>query len=184
MSENKLFILVESEYDTLFFKKIILESLEQSYDEIELFEYARIPPKITENIIKSRVEMNFNYFFLIDLDSSSCFPEKRNFISSDIPILSNEKIIVVIKEIESWMIAGIIKEILYDFGSKKEIVKSLGIHKRSFCSNDFYAKDFDKLIPRLTSKKLFVMNLLDFYDIRMAKERNSSFKYFFEKFSS
>ena len=82
------------------------------------------------------------------------------------------------------MIAGIIKEILYDFGSKKEIVKSLGIHKRSFCSNDFYAKDFDKLIPRLTSKKLFVMNLLDFYDIRMAKERNSSFKYFFEKFSS
>ena len=184
MSENKLFILVESEYDTLFFKKIIQESLEQSYNEIEFFEYARIPLKITENIIKSRVEMNFNYFFLTDLDTSSCFPEKKDFISRYIPILNNEKIIVVIKEIESWMIAGIVKEVLYDLGSKKEIVTSLGIHKRRFCSNDFYANDFDKIVPRLMSKKLFVMNLLDLYDIRKAKERNNSFRYFFEKFFS
>ena len=184
MSENKLLILVEWEYDTLFFNKIILEYLEQSYDKIEFFEYARIPDKITENIIKSKVEMNFNYIYLKDLDASSCFPEKKDFIITSIPTLNNEKIVVVIKEIESWMIAGIVKEILYDLGSKKEIVTSLGIHKRRFCSNDFYANDFDKLVPRLMSKKLFVMNLLDFYDIRMAKERNNSFKYFFEKFLS
>lgn len=184
MSEKKLFILVEDEYDSLFFKKIILESLEQLYSEIEFFEYARVPPEITENIIKSKVEMNFNYLFLTDLDFDSCYPEKKRFIISRIPILRNEKILVVIKEMESWMIAGIIKDILYDLDSKKDIVKSLGIHKRSFCSNDFTKEDFNKLVPRYSSKRLFVMNLFDFYDIKIAMERNSSFKYFYEKYLS
>lgn len=183
MSERKLFILVESEYDTIFLEKIILDYLKQSYKEIEFFEYARIPPETIVNVLKSKIEMNFNYFFLVDLDANICFPEKKDFIRRSIPILHIEKIIVVIKEMESWIIAGIVKEVLYDLGSKREIVTSLGIHKRSFCSDEFYDKDFMKLIPKkLRSKRLFVMDLLEFYDINLAKRRNLSFEYFFDNF--
>lgn len=182
MTSKKLLILLESDYDQIFFEKILLNFFEKKFDETQLVLYARIHPKTIEKIIKAYLDLGFDFIIFCDLDNANCYPSKKEEIEARFNLGEKEKILIVIKEIESWILAGVIKEVLYDVGTNKRIVTKMGVHKKGFTTDCVYSKDFDKLKPRGMSKRLFVLRILAFFNIKKAKQRNTSFLYFFNKY--
>ena len=83
-----------------------------------------------------------------------------------------DKIIVVIKEIESWYLAGL----------DNEVCRQLKIN--NFADTDNVTKEkFNALIPKkFTSRIDFMLEILKNFSIEIAKQKNNSFRYFVEKY--
>ena len=85
--------------------------------------------------------------------------------------VDEDRIIVVIKEIESWYCAGL----------RDEDLKKFKIYSSK--TTDTITKDqFNKLIPKVfTSRIDFMLETLKWFSIEIAKQKNKSFSYFIEK---
>ena len=82
------------------------------------------------------------------------------------------KIIVVVKEIESWYLAGL----------DNKVCKQLKI--KNFPNTEKVTKEeFNSLIPKkFTSRIDFMLEILKNFSIEIAKKKNTSFRYFVEKY--
>lgn len=82
--------------------------------------------------------------------------------------ISVDRIIVVVKEIESWYIAGL------DNGACKE----LGLH--SFTSADNITKEkFNDMMPKKFDSRIdFMVEILKRFSVETAVRKNKSFDYF------
>ena len=88
------------------------------------------------------------------------------------PNIDKSKIIVVIKEIESWYLAGL----------DNKVCRQLKIN--NFADTDNVTKEkFNALIPKkFTSRIDFMSEILKYFSIEIAKQKNNSFQYFVEKY--
>ena len=115
--------------------------------------------------------MNDEYIYVRDINDSPCVSYKKQKIQDELRNIDKNRIIVVIREIESWYLAGL------DVSSKKFGVRSFNITntvtKEQF--NDMFSKKFASRID-------FMIEILKCFSIEKAKERNKSFKYFIEKY--
>ena len=95
-----------------------------------------------------------------------------NYESSSYENIDNDKMIVVIKEIESWYLAGL----------DNEVCRQLKIN--NFADTDNVTKEkFNALIPKkFTSRIDFMSEILKYFSIEIAKQKNNSFQYFVEKY--
>jgi len=172
MAYRQLLVLVEGNDDEKFFKTVVKPKLSTRYDFIRTWKYSPQPPKKTRNFLISIEAMSSEYFFLSDINNSPCITEKKEGIVTrywDKIDIGN--VIVVIREIESWYLAGL------DDKSCKE----LGI--KSVKKTDKVTKErFDSLIPRKFDSRIdFMVEILKRFSVEIAKQKNSSFDYFMTK---
>ena len=112
------------------------------------------------------------YYFVKDINSTPCISIKRDEVHKESKKrIEIEKIIVVIKEIESWYVAGL----------DEKVCNELGIHYLPH-TNTLTKEEFNLLIPRdFDSRTDFMIELLKSFSIEIAKTKNTSFKYFCSK---
>jgi hypothetical protein len=172
MNYKLLFFLVEGDDDERFFQKIIKPKFEEKYNTV-IWKYAQEKNTKVDNFLKSIKAMGAKYIFVVDINSAPCVTSKKQEIQNKFKNIDIDRIIVVIKEIEGWYLAGL------DAKSSKELnIRSYettdDISKEQF--NDLMSKKFD-------SRTDFMAEILKRYSIETAKQKNKSFKYFIEKYN-
>lgn len=170
---SRIFILIEGNDDERFFNRIIKPKLEKNYMLVTFYKYSEIPKKKKKinNLLSSIKSMRANYIFVTDLNATPCITAKKEAKLIKCGNIDKNKIIVVIKEIESWYLAGL----------DVEDSKKLGIPFYSDTSN-LDKEQFNRLIPKkFDSITNFKLEILNYFQTRIAKQKNKSFEYFLNK---
>jgi len=102
-----LYIFVEGDRDEDFFERIVKPRLVDRYNKIIIIKYAQKRIEYINSYIRSILSMNANYIFIADIDNSPCKTAKKEELKRRFPNLEQNKIIIVVKEIESWYLAGL-----------------------------------------------------------------------------
>ena len=171
---KRLFVLVEGDDDERFFTKVLSPIFEQRYDRVEQpIRYAQMTKKAVVNFIKSIKSMQADYIFFADINSAPCVGSKKQKLSKMYKHLDRDRIIIVIREIESWYLAGL----------DEKACQELKIKSKKHCINtdDLTKEQFYGLNPT-KSDKMFLLEVLNRFSIEMAKNQNKSFKYFTNKY--
>ena len=173
MGYRRLFIWVEGADDERFFEKIIVPKLCKKYDFILTRPYATLKKEKRDNFLKSIKAMGADYIYVIDINNSPCVTTKKQEIQNKLRNIDEERIIVVIKEIESWYLAGL-------GNTEAEKFKI-----RTFSETDTITKEqFNGLIPRIFDSRIdFLLEILKIFSIEIAKQKNRSFRYCIEKYN-
>lgn len=171
MNYKQLFFLVEGDDDERFFQRIIKPKFEQKHYTVIAWKYAQVNNMKVESFIKSIKAMGADYIYVADINRALCITAKKQKIKDRVRNIDEDRIIVVIKEIESWYLAG-----LDETSSKK-----LGVGP--FSTTDSITKErFNDLIPKKFRSKIdFVLEILQHFSIEIANQKNISFRHFFEK---
>lgn len=173
MEHTKLYLFLEGNDDERFFNKILIKNLEEFYTKVEILKYAEMKlsdmRKYARTIINKE---NWDYICVCDIDTTECYPEKKRSIRSKNNLIEENKIAVVIKEIESWYLAGIDCDYLRSIKA--------GLIDRN--CNEITKEIFDNLIPKKMPRSVFMNKILENYDINLAKRNNSTFLYFLRTF--
>ena len=171
-----LYIFVEGDRDEDFFERIVKPRLVDRYNKIIIIKYAQKRIEYINSYIRSILSMNANYIFIADIDNSPCKTAKKEELKKRFPNLEKDKIIIVVKEIESWYLAGL----------DEKACKKLGI--RCFDNTDSITKeDFKHIYSNSIHSKRpeidFYLNIIKNYNINIAKRKNRTFGHFCSKFS-
>lgn len=116
--------------------------------------------------------MQAKYIYVADLNNSPCVSKRKSQLKTIIPIIDMERIVVVVPEIEAWYIAGL------------DTYRIRQLRLRRLNSTENVTKEhFDQLIPTLFDLRIdFMQEILKYFSIETAKQRNKSFAYFANKF--
>jgi hypothetical protein len=177
MDYKSLYVFVEGTTDERFFERIIKPKFEEKYEYIYIYRYAESKNEKTEKFIESIESRNksakdVDYIFVSDIDQAPCVTRKKQELLNKFPKLNKDKIVIVIKEIESWYLAGL----------DTKACKKLKIKPFNY-TNDIDKEEFNKYIPKKFRSIDFMINILDYFSIETAKQKNNSFKYFANKYS-
>ncbi|PWI49497.1 hypothetical protein CEE45_01515 [Candidatus Heimdallarchaeota archaeon B3_Heim] len=172
MQNEKLFIFLEGNDDERFFNIILRPILTEKFDSIEIIKYSQLRKKFIKKFLKSIDELSSHYIFLSDIDVNPCFPKKKEALKKIYECIVEDRISVVIMEIESWYLAGL------DPQSSKDLdIPNYG-ETNSLCK-----EHFNEIIPsKFDSRIDFMVEILKRYAIEIAKRKNSSFRYFMNKY--
>ncbi len=169
---KRLFIWVEGDDDERFFNKILMPYLKTRYDLIDIVKYAQTKRDKINNFIKSIKDMGADYIYARDINNARCITDKKQHIKDDLTNTDVKNIVIVVKEIESWYLAG-----LSDRSCKK-----LGVRFNQATDN-IAKEDFNRLVPKKFDRSDFMMEILKCFCFETAKKRNKSFNYFSQKYS-
>ena len=169
MAYTLLFILIEGDDDESFFESVVEPFLQERYSAIKFWQYAEENKKRKVNFIKSINSMKANYICIGDIDEVLCVTSKKERIMDDFDEkITKNKIIIVIKEIESWYLAGL----------DEKVSKELGIRKKIETTDNIIKEHFNQLIPKKMPRSVFMRKILENYDVEVAEGKNRSFEYF------
>ena len=172
MNPRRLFIFVEGSDDQRFFSRIIVPLLEGEYASVELITYASMKSVKVCRFVRSVTAMDHDFILCADIDQERNVKAKKAVLKSRFCVLSDDRIVVIIQEIESWYLAGL------DDRSQRRL--SL----RSYRNTNHITKEiFNRMIPRsYTSRIALMADILDLFSFEAALEKNRSFRYFFTHF--
>lgn len=171
MVYRRLFIWVEGPNDERFFERIIKPKLREKYDLVQVVTYKNMKKEKVVNFFKSIKSMNADYIYTTDINTAPCITAKKQEIRNELKNIGNDKISVVIKEIESWYLAG-----LNDIDAEKFKIPPFKT------TDDITKERFDNLIPKnLDSRLNFMLEILENFSVEKARQKNKSFEYFIEK---
>lgn len=171
MAYKVLYILVEGEDDKRFFEKVVKPTFEGKYDSVAVWKYAQEKNKKVSSFLRSIKGMNANYIYISDINLAPCVTAKKQDVQTKFKDIDRDRIIVVIKEIESWYLAG-----LDDTCCRKLGIPPYGT------TNSTTKEQFDDLIPKKFDSRIdFMQEILKCFDMETGKQKNASFKYFLEK---
>ena len=166
--------LVEGNDDARFIEKIIKPILlrKDKYFIKNIFQYSTLSPESRKKLINSIKELQQDYVCLHDFDLGPCITQKKERIKEQFKLNIDEECLIIIKiEIESWYLAGITQRI------------STKLKIPYFPNTDNITKKrFIQITPTGKPKVVFMSELLNVYDSRVACQQNSSFNYFFQKY--
>lgn len=171
MSNKNLFILLEGDDDERFFENVVTPLLRERYYPIKLVQYQRRGRKKIIDFLKAIEAMKAEYIFVRDLNGAPCITFKKNKIKSKCEVIKEDKIIIVVKKIEGWYLAGL----------NERALKSLRIRKKIGTTNEVDKEEFNHITPKNLSEIEFKLKILRIYDVEIAKVRNKSFEYFLNK---
>jgi hypothetical protein len=170
---KEFYFMIEGDDDERFVNRIVRPVLESNYDYIGFYQYAQRPKKDIERFIRSLLSKQADFLCLADINSLPCVTAKKQHIKEHkIGAVDDNRIIVIKMEIESWYLAGL----------NEKCCKGLRI---PICAttDTIDKKKFGQLL--LGSKLGYTINcmieMLNNYDLNMAKSKNNTFKYFYNK---
>lgn len=166
MSYSRLYLLVEGDDDERFVERVITPRLRFRYDHIQTWQYAKKKPEKVESFLRSIDAMGADYYLLADIDTYACLPLKRAALVSKFVGLNEGKAVVVVREIESWYIAGLAK------------TNRLGV-RATVDTSTLTKEKFVEAMPKAFDSRInFMTEILADFDVRTAARRNASFRYF------
>jgi hypothetical protein len=164
-----LFIFIEGNDDERFFKQIIEPLIQNKYSIIRLWKYSKVKLEKRINFIKSITSMKADYIYVTDVDTVPCITFKKEQIKKELSkMITEDKIVIVVREIESWYLAGL----------EENNYKKIGIRKRIETTDNLTKGSFNQCIPKRVPRSVFMQEILEYYDIEVAKRKNKSFDYF------
>ena len=166
--KKRLFILVEGEDDIRFFGRLIKPLLAPSYHSVEIIPYACIKREKVNKFVKSVVLMNNDYIFVADIDQERSVRDKKQILYYRFSEIDGRSVVIVIREIESWYLAGI----------SPDTAQELRIP--DLLSTDTVTKeDFNALIPQQFDSRIdFMFEILKSFSLETAVRKNTSFRFF------
>ncbi len=172
MGYKALFIFVEGPDDRRFFETIIKPLFERQYDLVKISLHSNLKKEKIKNWLRSLKSMKANYIFVKDINNAPCVTAKKQSIIKKYKTIDKERIIVVIKEIESWYLAGLTEHVLKKFKISP------------FNTTDKVDKEqFNRLIPQKFDSRIdFMIETLKNFSIDIAMQKNKSFRYFIKKY--
>lgn len=170
MNYSRLFLWVEGADDKRFMENVVIPRFEEEYDFVKIIEYAKEKIEWRENFLRSIVCMEGDYIFFHDNDTVCFITDKENLLNTHAQ-LDTEEVLIVIKEIESWYLAGVPQEFANEVG--------VSLPPRT----DVVTKEqFNNLIPQTFDSRIdFMQEVLKHFDVVEAQRRNTSFEYFVNK---
>lgn len=165
---RRLFILVEGADDVRFFDRIVKPLLEPRYTSVELIAFASLRRGMVSRFLRSLERLGHDYILATDIDAEPSVKAKKRVILERFPDLDLGKVIIVIKEIEGWYLAGIDDD------------QQLTFDLVPFHSTDNLTKEaFNAQIPgKFTSRIEFMAALLESFSLSSAMAQNRSFEFF------
>ena len=111
-SYRLLYIFVEGNDDERFFDRILTKELKKRYTAIKIIKYAHMKKEKVDDYIKSikgmRADgMRADYIYVTDINDSPCITAKKDKVLGRYRNIDGDRILVVVKEIESWYLAGL-----------------------------------------------------------------------------
>ncbi|TKJ41526.1 hypothetical protein CEE37_02895 [candidate division LCP-89 bacterium B3_LCP] len=173
MQHKNLWVWVEGNDDARLFKERIKPIFDQRYSRVRIRTYRHLNKKLMCKLISVANEENADYFLVADINSAPCPSAKKSEVRKVYSDLEDENIIVVIREIEGWYLAGL----------GNDSCRSLGIE--TFNNTDQIGKGkFKELMPtKYDSRVDYMSEILKHWNIRVALKKNSSFSYFAKKYN-
>ncbi len=172
---KKLFILVEGRSDQAFFDKIIKLGFERRYSRVHIRQYSEMRNSEVISLIDDIKAANNDCICVADINSAPCISErKQGKQKKEFRDVDKEEIMIVIKEIEGWYLAGL----------DEDGCKRLGVVSAEDTEKVTKA-DFDNIWrknERFGSRVDLMQEILKSFDIETAKRKNESFRYFAEKY--
>jgi len=107
MSERRLYLFVEGNDDERFFAKIVVPLLEPQYKSVHIVKFACMKRVNVCRLIRSIHRMNDEYLLFTDIDNEPGVKAKKHILMERFDALDTSHIVVVIREIESWYLAGL-----------------------------------------------------------------------------
>ncbi len=151
-----------------------MPKLAEKYDNINTIKHAQMKNDKIDNFLKSIKSMGADYIFVVDINNSHCITARKRLLQQKLNNIDINNIIIVIKEIESWYIAGLSKENFKKF--KVPYYKN---------TEEFTKEQLNIIIPKKYNSRIdFMLEILKNYSITIAKKKNSSFNYFIEKYGN
>jgi hypothetical protein len=167
-----LYLFVEGDNDKDFFRNIFAHCLIQKFIGLTFWSYAQETNEKINAFINSINSIDhYDYLFIADKDNfpciTSCIDSKLNKIKS----LNQSKVFIVEREIESWYLSGLDEQYRID--------NNIRLHRST---DDFSKEQFNNLIPERLNRYEFMFDIFDNFDLNQAIRRNSSLRYFHQKF--
>ncbi len=177
MAYRRLYIWVEGIADRQFFFEIIKPFFEPAYDEIQFVLYAGQSKVNMKSYFDSINSLGADYIFVADLDENPCITQKLEKVRQTYPYFKQERVQIVVKEIEGWYIAGLSNE-----NSKQLKIKPV----RN--TSSLTKEQFNRMVPvkhlkTKISRLNFRDELLRLFSMETAVSKNTSFRYFVEKYN-
>ncbi len=174
---NSLYIWVEGKYDKQLFERIVRPGFEKEYGRgrVHIRQYRQTRDAEVVSSIESFEADDGICIGVADINSSPCISgRKQEKQKEEFRSLDKDRIVIVVKEIESWYLAGL------DDRACSELEIAV------FDTTDNVTKSkFDGLwhkSKRFSSDVDFIQETLRLFDIETAKRKNKSFRYFAEKY--
>lgn len=174
---NRLFVFVEGFDDKYFFENIIRPFFKRKYrNEIYPIKYAETASEVICSRLNEIKSVSANYIFFSDINNAPCKSARKDKLKeiyseqqTKDTVLENKNIILVIKKIEGWYLAGL----------DKSTCGKMGI-KQFDNTDDFGKGKFKEHTPVhfKHARKDFLVEIVKCYSIETAKSKNQSFKYF------
>ena len=170
---RKLFIFLEGDDDERFFERLIRPLYKQIYDDIRIWKYSQETKKKVTGFLNSIYKMRADYIFVADMDDSPCVTAKKKRITSQFKKLSEDRILVVCREIESWYLAGL----------NDDARRQIKIRRRFNKTDSISKEQFDRMMPqKFVSRIDFMQEIMKLFDRETASTKNTSFEYFMRKY--
>ena len=190
---RRIAFFVEGDDDERFINTVIRPKLHQLNVKCpNPIKYSNESPQGISRILDVFNKNDWNYLFLVDADYyssnahlstklSSHIKMRRRQVKDNYSLKSEDIVVVVVDEIESWYLAGISKTALKKLGVSKKSLSEIGSYLNH--TERVTKEIFNKLIPEEygDSRSAFMVNLLAHYNLQRAMSRNSSLEYFIRK---
>ena len=167
---RQIWFLVEGNDDERFVKAVLMPEFRRAYDDVQIWRYSQEPIRKRANLLRSIHRMGADYILLCDLDELPCVTSKKEAMKSGLPALSDDRIAVVVKEIESWYLAG-----LGERGFRDLRIRNVNR------PDEVVKESFDVLVGGKSNHTNMMVEILRRYDISQARRRSPSFGYFARK---
>jgi len=169
---RQLFIWVEGRDDERFFDGTVRTTFENKYDSVVVRQYAQMTRKEVGRYLRSIKWMcSADCVFVGDINAEPCVTAKKERLRQRYGVES-DSVIVVIREIEGWYMAGVGDEASAELGVP--VLKN---------TDTLTKEDFNQLMPeRFNSRIDFMVETLKHFCTGMAKRKNGSFRYFAERY--
>ncbi|MGD1100899.1 MAG: hypothetical protein ABSA59_02440 [Terriglobia bacterium] len=166
MAYRALYLFVEGDDDERFARTVISPRLSKGYDWIDTFRYAQEKPAKVSSYLRNIKSTGAEYFLLADINSCPCFPERRQILLKKFRELEHARVIIVVKEIEGWYLAGVPAN------------SQWGVSVPGDTTN-LTKEQFDAALPKpFNSRTSYMVEILKLFDVDTAGARNPSFQYF------
>lgn len=173
MNSSDFFFYLEGDEDIRFMENIIKNFIKKKRLLLRPRKYRNLKDSTVEELITDHNEKDEKYLFFADNDSIQNVENKKDeLIDQHYPSLKRENIIIIVKEIESWYLAGI----------STQMANELGIDEVSYSRKDpniSGKKGFEELKPGNMTLIEFYLEVTKKFDVEIGKKRNYSFEYFF-----
>jgi len=168
---RRLYVWVEGTDDERFFERTVRATFEQRYDQVSVVRYAKRKGTKIRGYLNSIKAMGADCILLADINAEPCVTAKKERLRQRYGVES-DCVIVVIKEIEGWYLAGL----------RDDACAQLGLPARK-STETLTKEDFNRLMPqRFDSRIDFMVEILKCFCMQVAERKNRSFKYFAERY--